>query len=327
MRMKLPILLPIAVMLAVSSVALAQGKTLRIAFTTSKSGVGYQQAAIFKQYVDQALPGFFNVKLYPGSQLGSGAEDVQAIETGTLEGSEFGSEGIQVDPKLGLFDLPWVFKDFASFRAATQAGSPLFASMAKVFDQHGIKLLAVYGSGLRDVLTKKPVQSLAGFKGMKIRISVSPARKAFWQMVGATPVAIEWADTYLALQQGTVDGVEAYPVFLKSGKMYEHAKYLDDIHYIVAPFFIVVSKTFWNSLPKNAQAALVSAGKESMNPANDLALKQQSADIKFMEDHGVTLVPTDLTGYQSIRTKLTQDYRSKYGSSWLDDITAASASQ
>lgn len=326
MRIRFYSTLVVVLLAALGSLAFAQGKTLRIAFTTAKGGLGDQQGEIFKKMLDQELPGYFNVKLYPGSQLGSGSENVQGVETGTLEGAGLGSEGIQVDPKLGIFDLPWIFKDFSAFRAATNPDGKFFSAMKQVFDQHGMVLLAIYGSGFRDVLTRKPVRSLDGFKGMKVRISVSPARKAFWETLGATPVAIEWADTYLALQNGTVDGVEAFPVFLKSGKMYEQAKYLDDIHYIAAPLFIVVSKVFWSGLSQNAQQALVTAGKDSMKPANDLAVQQQNADIKFMVDHGVTDVKTDLAGYKAIRDKLSQEYRSKYGSTWLDYIDAASAS-
>lgn len=295
-----------------------QAKTLKIAYTTAKGGLEDQQMHIFKKLVDQKLPNYFDIKLYPGSQLGSGSEDVQAVETGTLDASTLGSEGMQVDPHLSLFELPWIFQGFDDFENTTKPGSPLFKKISRTFSKHDMKLLAILGSGFRDVLTKTPVKSLSDFKGMKVRISVSPERKKFWQSLGAIPVAVEWADTYMALEQGTVSGVEAFPVFLKSGKMYEQAKYLDDIHYISAPFFVVVSKTYWAELPQKAKQALLAAGHDCVNEANSLAKKRQRQDIQFMEGHGVKLIKTNLSGYKKIRKALTSDYQAKFGRDWLE---------
>ena len=303
------------------SAASAPKVQLRIAFPTEKGGLGDRQVQTFVSAINREIPDVFQIATYPGSQLGTGTENVQAVETGTLECAALGSEGEAVDPQLGFFDLPWTFSGFGQFRRAV-SGS-LFDPIAQVFAKHGLHLVAIYGFGFRDLLTKSPVNALTDLKGRRIRIAPAPSRVAFFRLLTATPVTIEWANTYIALEQGTVDGVEAFPQFLRSGRMYEQAKYLDDFHYNSQPSFIVFSDRFWSALPRGVQAGLLKAGRESMTPANALAESTEAEDIGFMKMHGVRMVKTDLGGYERIRATLSRDYTKQFGDSWLKAVANA----
>lgn len=294
---------------------------MRIAFTVAKGSLTDQQVHIFIEELDKIAPNKFDISVFPGSQLGTGTEIAQSVQLGTLEAAALGSEGLAIDPKLAIFELPWVFPDFNAYRAAVKG--PLFGEIAKVYDGHGLVLLAIFGSGFRDVLTKRPYETLKDFKGQRIRIAPSPARIAFFKELGAVPITIEWADTYLALQQGTVDGVEAFPIFLRTGKMYEQAKNLNYIHYVSAPVFLSVSKAYWAKLSNESQHAMREAGRSSMDPGNARAESQEQKNIKAMEQQGVKVIKTDLAGSKEIRHKLLQNYQSKFGKSWLKLIGLA----
>jgi tripartite ATP-independent transporter DctP family solute receptor len=297
-------------------VARAAGATkMRLAFTVAKDTLTDHQIHIFVDLVNKAAPGALDITIYPGSQLGTGTEIAQSVQLGTLESAALGSEGIAIDPKLALFEIPWAFPDFMAFQKAVSG--PLFDELAKVYDSRGLVLLAIHGNGFRDIMTKTPVEKLADFAGKRIRLAPSPARIAFFKALGAVPITIEWTDTYLALQQGSVDGVEAFPIYLRNGKMYEQAAYLDHIRYVSAPNFVCVNKGFWSALPEASQAALRQAGRDSMDPANALAEKDEQQNIEFMQQHGVTLVHTDLTGYEDIRHSQTQAYAKEFGDEWL----------
>lgn len=288
---------------------------LRIPYTTEKGGQSDRQIQLLAAIINKEMPGAFNVQLYPGSQLGSGTENVQGVETGTLESAALGSEGLAVDQRLGFFELPWIFSGFDQFQAAISG--KLFDQVAQIFGDHQLHLIAIYGSGFRDIMTKQPVRKLSDFKGLRIRVAPSPARLALFKYLGATPVTIEWAETYIALEQGTVDGVEAFPAFLKSGKIYEQAKYLDDVHYVSAPFFIVFSEKFWSALTGDQRTRLLKAGRESMRAANDLAAREEQGNMDFMKSQGVQIVKTDLRGQEQLRATLVDDYVKKYGDTLL----------
>lgn len=302
--------------------ALAQTPNkMRIAFTVAKDSLTDQQTHIFIDELNKTVPGAFDITVYPGSQLGTGTEIAQSVQLGTLEAAALGSEGVSVDPSLAIFELPWVFPDSAAYQKAVSG--PFFDEVSKVYDQRGLVLLSIFSQGFRDVLAQTPYASLKDMKGQRIRIAPSPARVAFFKELGAIPITIQWADTYLALQQGTVDGVEAFPIYLRSGKMYEQAKNLNYIHYVSAPVFLCVSKAYWAGLSKKDQQAMLKAGRAAMERGNKLSATEEQKNIDAMLEQGVKMVETDLTGYEDIRAKLLKDYESKFGSDWLKMIGIA----
>jgi TRAP-type C4-dicarboxylate transport system substrate-binding protein len=288
---------------------------LRIAYIQAVNSLDDHQIHIFADTLEKAAPGYFKIELFPGGQLGTGTEQLQALSIGTLEAAALGSEALSVDPKMGIFEIPWIIKDFEHYKRIING--PWFEEAAAIWNQKNMQLVAMFGWGFRNILTLEPVRTLDGFRGKRIRIGPSPARVKFFRLLGAVPVTMEWASTYLALQQRTVDGVEAYPTFMRSGKMYEHAKYLDLINYTSCPIFITFSKIFWKKLPEKIQIGILKAGRESMGPANDLVEDQEQEDIKFMVDRGVTVVKTDLSGFEKVQNELLKDYMSKFGNKWL----------
>ena len=289
--------------------------TMRIAIATDEGGLGHQQVKIFKKKIEEKLPGLFEIKIFAGSKLGTGTENVQSLMSGDLEASLLGSEGISVDTKLGIFEIPWMFNGFDEFEEVTSG--PLFGEIQKTFEEHNLKLVAIYGSGFRDILAKKPINNLLELEGLKTRVAPSPERLKVYKLLNAVPVTVQWADTYLALEQGTVEAVEAYPVYLKSGKMYEQAKYLADINYISAPFFMTFSNKFWNSLEPDVQKKVIQAGKESIEEANQLAREIEDQDLEYMKNQGVEVISTDLKGYKELRLKVSENYMNENGKDWL----------
>ena len=85
-------------------------------------------------------------------------------------------------------------------------------AMAKdASDQAGdITVLAIHEGGMRKPIgAKKPLNSLAAFKGAKIRASQSKVMATGLRSLGAEADPIPLPEVYQALQNGTVDGMEA----------------------------------------------------------------------------------------------------------------------
>jgi TRAP-type C4-dicarboxylate transport system substrate-binding protein len=71
-------------------------------------------------------------------------------------------------------------------------------------EKTGVAVLAACGYFQYNVYLKKPIKSLADFKGKKIR--VAPVYIPVVEGIGAAAVSIPYTETYTALEKGVVDG-------------------------------------------------------------------------------------------------------------------------
>src|SRR5947199_9652779 len=76
------------------------------------------------------------------------------------------------------------------------------------------------------VTANKEIKKPEDMKGMKLRVPPAPLYLMLAKSVGANPTPIAFAEVYLALQQGTVDGQENPLPTILAKKFYEVQKYI-----------------------------------------------------------------------------------------------------
>jgi len=112
------------------------------------------------------------------------------------------SQNSRDEPTLLGLDLVGASPDYATGRKVSKA---YFDTVdARLQQQFGVKLLAVWPFGPQILFCKKPITKLADIKGMKVRTYDQNLAK-FIELVGATPVPISFADTHQSLSLGVVD--------------------------------------------------------------------------------------------------------------------------
>ena len=127
----------------------------------------------FKELAEERTKGKVKVEVYPNSQLYKDKEEMEALQLGSVQMlapslAKFGPLGVK---DFEVFDLPFVFKDEAAFRAVTDGtvGADLF----KKLEPKGIKGLAFWDNGFHIMSANKPLHHVADFKGLKMRIQSS----------------------------------------------------------------------------------------------------------------------------------------------------------
>ena len=73
---------------------------------------------------------------------------------------------------------------------------------------------------------KHPINSAKDMQNLKMRVPNSKAYIAMMQATGASTVAVDLSELYLALRQGVADGQDTPPSVVKSNKYYEVQKYI-----------------------------------------------------------------------------------------------------
>jgi TRAP-type C4-dicarboxylate transport system substrate-binding protein len=94
----------------------------------------------------------------------------------------------------------------------------------------------------------KPILKPEDMKGMKLRVPDAPLYTMFPKAVGANPTPIAFAEVYLALQNGTVDGQENPLPTIDAKKFYEVQKHIMLTGHITESLVTVVSSGTWGKL-------------------------------------------------------------------------------
>src|SRR4029077_7576211 len=124
--------------------------------------------------------------------------------------------------------------------------------------------------GTRHVILRqvRDVQTPADMKGLKLRMPGSET----WQFLGnalganATPLAFE--EVYLAMQTGTIDGLENPLPDAIAAKFYEVSKQVVLTGHQVANVFFTFAKPFWDGLTDDERKAILAA-EDAAKKLND----------------------------------------------------------
>lgn len=246
----------IAVMLGSPVPAFAQELVMKLAHVLNPGSPRDKLMHLYGKNLGERTNGRIKVQVYPSAQLGDNRQIIEGVQLGTIEGTISPTAFMGgFEPLLTVMDLPFLFPsiDMASKVANSEAGMAL----AREVERKGIKGLAFYGEGAKHFSTSFPVRRPADFQGKKMRSMPAPVLLEQFRAWGASPVPVEFPETYNALAQGVVAGQEQQYGLIHDLRFYEVSKYLtESAHGFFVEFFFV-SKKWFDRLPEDLQKAVV----------------------------------------------------------------------
>jgi len=252
----------IALSLAISGAATAATvlKLGHIAESTHPYGKG---ADYFAELVKQKSKGEIEVKVFPSSSLGTQKELIEGMIYGTVDMTLTGTAELGTfQPQIGVFDMPFLFKDRAhAFKALDTVGMEL----GKPLEAKGIKLLGYMENGIRHMTNNvRPIKTPADMKGLKIRVQNNKVYVEMIKALGASATPMSLAELYSGMQAGVVDGQENPAAQIYTKRFYEVQKYasLTGHSYAAEPF--LMSMATWKKLSPEHKALIETAATEAI---------------------------------------------------------------
>ena len=183
-----------AISLGFSSLALAAEK-VNIGVVTGPTFAHTVAAQKFKEEVDKALPGKYEVVVHHSAALGSETQVLQQLQLGTVQMSVCTTGPIEAFvPEIKALEMPFLF---SSYEASDKVlDGPIGKDLLKRFDKAGLVGMHFLDNGFRNVTnSKRAVSGPDDLKGMKIRTMESPTHLAIWRAIGANPTPMAWPIT------------------------------------------------------------------------------------------------------------------------------------
>jgi TRAP-type C4-dicarboxylate transport system substrate-binding protein len=235
-----------------------------------------------------------DVRLFHGSQLGGGPEQVRNVQLGIqdmfMDGMTFRGD---YSDDMRIAETPFSFASRAHFEAWVQ--SPGFQRVQQEIvqkaNQRFINLGELWRRGpFRVLIANRPVTTLEEFQRMRLRSWQSESINRFYGRggLGATTVVLPLADVYVGMRQGVVDGLTLPFDLVQPMRFHEVGKHvmLWDEFWQVLP--LSLNETRWQRLNENQRRALT----ESVNAAGRWYNDQLAASVEQwrteMQAAGVT---------------------------------------
>ena len=274
--------------------------TLRLTWTTSLDTHVGKGATHFVNRMKELTNGQVNVLLFPNSGLGSEQQALEGMQAGTVD---MGLITVFTNAvKVGVvLDLPFLFRDVTHWKKSVE-GAPGRA-IAETAPAAGVRILAWYLGGWRDVYGSKAIRGVDDFKGLKIRTQQAVALVEFFKAVGAIPTPIAWPEVYLALQQKTVDAAETALWAMYDAKQYEVAKFAVETHHAQSNIPVMMSEQKWKTLSPEIQQALVKAAIESADVQQKAYQQEADAMVAKLKEKGITFTTPDLAPFRDVAKK------------------------
>ncbi len=271
----------------------------------------------FKDLVEQRSGGKVRVEVYPNSQLYKDKEELEALQLGSVQMlapslAKFGPLGVK---DFEVFDLPFIFKDTAAFRAVTEGA--MGAELFKKLESKGIQGLAYWDNGATHMSANKPLRTVADFKGKKMRIQSSKVLDAQMRALGAVPQVMAFSELHQALQSGAVDGTESTPSNYYTQRIHEVQKHITLSGHGHLAYAVIVNKKFWDGLPADVRSMLDVAMKESSVFANAIAHTENAAALDKIKASGKTTLHTlsdaEMNAWKKALMPVHQDMQTRIG--------------
>jgi TRAP-type C4-dicarboxylate transport system substrate-binding protein len=196
--------------------------------------------------------GKIKIDVFPSSQMGPVPRQYDLVRTGVADfgfillGSTPGRF-----PLTELSQLPGLFPSAYSASVSIQETFPKF--LAKEYA--GVKVMYFFTGPSLPTLTKKPVNTLADAKGMRIR-QPDTVHARLIEALGAAPVGVDPTAVSDALNKGTIDGVMMGYSGVTAFQLHHVAKYSTEWNTGVVAFAMVMNQDSYDKLPDDLKKVI-----------------------------------------------------------------------
>ena len=286
---------------------------------TTEDDQYHKLATLFTEKVTERTNGAITFDICGNSELGGEADVLTGFDLGTHEVAIITNSSYSnlYGPSM-INDLPFMYKDNETAWAFLD-GEIMKSVTDGLYETLGYKVLGWGEGGFRNVLSQKPIRTPDDLKGVKLRVPGMEILLKTFEAIGASPSPLDFSETFTAVQQGVLDGLELPIASAYTGSYYEICKYYDLTGHTYNAISVSCSRSFWESLSPELQeifeTAAVEAGQEQRAWLQDAA----QVMLQKMADGGCTIIDdVDTAAFQEACATVYDYYRDRVGGDLID---------
>jgi TRAP-type mannitol/chloroaromatic compound transport system substrate-binding protein len=243
----------------------------------------------FGEKVKAMSGGRLLIEVLPAGSVVAPAESLDALSAGVIDAQQGGTAYfVTKDAAFSMLgDLQGAWDNPLQAWAWLEQGGGL-ALARELYAKYNAYFVTGVWYGTESLVSKKPLRSLADFKGLKIRAPVGMGQDIF-KALGAAPVNLPGSEVYTALERGVVDASDWGTL-----SMNQELGYHKLARYPAYPGFhsmpmndVAVNARKWAALPDDLKAVVEVAARDlcremvQRHLADDLRVAREAKSLGF----------------------------------------------
>jgi TRAP-type C4-dicarboxylate transport system substrate-binding protein len=229
--------------------------------------------------VEKRTNGKVKVQTFPGGTLLPAKNIFDGVISGT---ADIGNFAMSYQP--GRFPVSEAVDLPMGFQSAKVASLVLYDLIEKYRPKEfeKVKIITLFTCPPNDLMTSKPVRSLADLKGMELRVSGTGAEVI--KRLGGIPIAMPMSDTPEAIQKGIVKGIVSSLETLKDFNYAAYCPYATETNLFVVSFAVVMNREKWESLPADVKKVIDDMRREQAEWTGDYVDRHVKKSLAWSKD-------------------------------------------
>ena len=239
----------------------------------------------FGEILAKLSNGKYETQVFPNSQLGKEDAYIASTRRGTIQMCATGTQTSALHPAMAMLETPMLFDSLEHARRAMEGKT--FDLINEGFtEKSGMRTLNAFPLGFRHFYSKKPLQSMADLKGLRMRVPNIPLYINFAKECGISGQPMPFAEVPSALDQGVIDGGDSPFADIVALKMYEITPQITMSGHILVIHSLYINEKFYQSLSAQERKWVDQAAKESADYVWDLMGKIEAESQKKIAEGG-----------------------------------------
>ncbi|WP_333829312.1 TRAP transporter substrate-binding protein [Pararhodobacter sp.] len=275
--------------------ALAQDREFRLGLITPPVHVWNQEVAALNDTLQEVSGGRFSVVAFPSGQLGNEATMLQQLQTGALDMAWLTTAEVTTRvPDMAALHAPFLVDNIAD-AAEVLRSEPAREILDGLPRATGTVGICYAMTGMRQLMTRQPVNSAADLSGMRFRITPAPAIRTFFEMFGAAPAPMPLTQVYDALANGQIDAIDMDFESIINFRYYEHAPNMMVTNHHMFGMVALVSARVWGAMSEEDRTLIGDAIQLHCDRTIDRFVDEEAGKLeRLREASGINI--TDNVG-------------------------------
>ena len=228
-------------------------RTIRVGSTLSPEHPNGLAVDAMAECATERSQGKITVQGIYNAALGGDQEMSQAVRAGTLDMFMTTTSPLAgLEPKLGVFDLPFLFN--SRDEALAVLDSDFGDYVSEWMPQHGLVNLGFWDYGFRQVTnSRQPIQTVDDFAGLRLRVIQNNIFIDAFSALGANPIPMSWGEVFPALETGAIDGQENPILTIADAQLADVQDYVSNTNHVYSVLMFLYSASLFEQLSAEEQ--------------------------------------------------------------------------
>jgi len=276
----------LAAVLAFSGAPAAQSVAIKLATLVPDGSIWDKSLKQMSAEWKQATGDRVALTVYSGGTQGDEPTVLRKMRLDALQAAALTVVGLaNIDPAFNVFNVPFFFDSYDELNAVVDKLTPMLKQRAEA---KGFVLLHWGHGGWLQVFSKRPVQTVADLKSIKLYTSAGDDRMTqFYKSNGYQPRAMAMTDILTGLTTGMIEGLPTPPLAALAFQWNRQTPYMLEIGLAPLVGATIITRKTWTRISEGDRAKLLETALSLEKRLQTEVPKQDTFAVGLMQQMGL----------------------------------------